>query len=502
MEKDKRPILDLDKESETISDNALCYNILKALGCENNIGAVWTYWGGEKIPPHFFDSVLSTKKTVFTKERASVLCSMLAIALNQDFGEELFQGVAIQPKKTNASNASSLSKKAVSDKNFVAKAGTKTYAKKHISSIDQLTYTQELFYMIPLLADIESNKCAQYIFNITAEYYKKLCKDISESLKISETNPFLKTYVDILLEFIGPFIYVFYVRMIHDKFLEKKEVNRSDIATLFSDIFCSATMKNHFLSYKDFKIDRKICVTCKDKFVYRDKYFSFGEKKTPDSLVDGVFEQPARKSSAEKYLDMLQSYTAPKGLLEQTNPDEPQIIEKNECVNLQLFMKMIDDLGLDDKRYGWFIRWFVMNKLFVLEKNKGYEDDLVFPDFYQCINMWSEERKQHYLSVTGIEHTIDSEDYLDFIDYYCDNFFDELSFLRESFLWMAIVNKLFIVKREMVSQSQISECKEHIEEDYEANLFCDDPEIIIKSVRAPKEPLQNVEVSKKTPQNS
>lgn len=484
MKKDNKPILDLNKESPTLSDNALCYNILKALDCEKNIGAVWTYWGGEKIPPHYFDSVLSTKKTVFTKERASVLCSMLALALNQDFGKELFQGVTIQPKKTNISNASSFSKK----------SGTNTYAKKQIASIDQLMYARELFILIPLLADIESNKRAQYIFNITSEHCQILCKDIAKSLKNSKTNSFLKTHFDILLvlEFIGSFIYVFYVRLIHDKFLEKKEANRSDIAILFSDIFCSTTMRKHFLSYKDFVIDRKICATCKEKFVYGDEDFSFVDKKTIVSLVDDVFMQPSRKNSADEYLDMLQSYSAPMGSREQNDPDETQIIEKNECVNLQLFVKMIDDLGHYDKRYGWFIRWFVMNKLFVLEKNKEYEYSQVFPDFYQCINMWSEERQQHYLTVLGEKHTIDSEDYLDFIDYYCDNFFDRFGLLRESFLWMAIINKLFIVKRGMVSQSQVSKCKEHIEEDYEADLYCDDSEIIIKEVRISKEPSQNV----------
>lgn len=124
-----------------VLDRELYKSILKIFGCEKSVGVRWRSWNGEKIPVHLFEAVTDTRKIVYTEKRASALCSMLARALNQDFGQEKF--------------------------NNKESGGQEDYS---CSYEESLCYAGYLFNLIHDIADIENNKCAKYIYNHLYNY--------------------------------------------------------------------------------------------------------------------------------------------------------------------------------------------------------------------------------------------------------------------------------------------------------------------------------------------
>ena len=418
--------------STAVLDKELYKSILKIFGCEKSVGVSWRSWNGEKIPVHLFEAVTGTHKIVYTEKRASALCSMLARALNQDFGQEKF--------------------------NIKESGSQEDYSCSYEESVN---YASALFFLIHEIADIENNSHAKYIYDCLRQY----CVGMAMNIEKDSSSELLRDVdIDTLVGFIAPFLYVFYVELVCESFKNLRLVDKSDIAELFVNIFCSKVFLDHFKEKNDFEFDFSKVNECKKEYVFLVKHdiYTFKkeiykeeseidyEKRMNDALrglIDKIYTVPDEMSDA-KYMKMTDSYNYTSSrLLKNNKKTRSFIAEGGNRINFLEFKKTIDESELDEFDYSWFIRWFVRKRLFSIElpeiANDAMKDAELYVHFRNCA-----KKKQ---SECSEEHYNTSEDYLDFADSYCDLYCSETEISHDSFLSFLLSNGLLIVNREQMS---------------------------------------------------
>lgn len=424
--------------NSTILDNALYKSILKILGCEKSVRVRWRSWNGEKIPAHIFEAVFNTPKIVYTKERTSALCSMLAEALNQDFGQEKF--------------------------NIKESDNQEDYSFPYEDSVN---YAGQLFKLIYEIADIENNSHAKYIYDSLYRH----CLNIAELIDSSICAVSRNTYSGMLVSFIAPFIYVFYVELVCESFKNNKVVNRSDIAELFVNIFCSKVILDHFKEYKDFEFDFSNVNESKEEYIFLVKYGKYSLKKAIykeesendykkrvngalRDLIDKIYMNTIPdEMPGTQYLSMTDSgnNTSSKPI-NHNNKTKSFIAKGGKRINFLEFKKTIDESELDKFDYGWFIRWFIRKGLFILEQPEIANGAMHDAELYTHFRCCSEKRK----SESSEEYSITSEDYLDFVNGYCNLYYSETDISHVSFLSLLLSNGLLVVNRIQMSTNDMN----------------------------------------------
>lgn len=378
----------------TINDNEFCCSVLQDLGCEKTVGVYWDHWDRETIPPHFFDKVKTTSKVIFDNRHASVLCSMLAIALNQDFGDELFHNVGAVGKEHDGNT------------HFLLPSA-------------HVRFLYSLFHKIPYIADLDSNKCAKSIYCLLKKYANIKCGTCD--------NMFFK---EVFLQELMTFTYVFYARLIHDLFLNRKKIDRGEAAKLFADIYCSPTMYDYMhmdvVKYApNLKYNKELIKKGETNFVFkRDIEFSFDK-----ALLYDTGEDKKREKEIHDFIDRIFG--------ESVDNIKP-IIDSGRFVDISN-LKYWADKNLSFF-YDFFelLNWLLDEKIYVIELPELSLEKENMPDIYKFLS--EKSKALHNKRVIDI----------DAVEEYFEKIIED-EYSEEALLWFVLKSGLLILSRNQMS---------------------------------------------------
>lgn len=267
-----------ERSEEFITFKEVCQRILLILECEKTVGVKWHNWDGTYIPKRFPERINNMSDNC-DNEIISILCSMLCIALNRDFGEELFKdyygGAPSNGRKKNDSD-------------------------KIINDFELINFLKKLFENIKYMWGPVINENAIKTYDSFDKYINFLDEKYNQG--------------DCLIPFwyfneISTFVYVFYVHLLVDLNTENSYVSRRDISDLFWNIYSSKEIVNLF-----FKISlKKMGEISADRFLtkpttkYKQNYvFYDGEDYSFSETI--FFSQPNEENKKTKLDDNIKKF--------------------------------------------------------------------------------------------------------------------------------------------------------------------------------------------------
>ena len=410
-----------------ITDKEIFIGILEALDCRATVDKRWHYWGGQKINEQF-PRKANNKRTIFTKETISIICSMLSIALMQSFGEELFTDVDYNAPLQPDIDSSDL------------------------FDDDRKNMVNKLFRLCYTIIEPAPNTKASTIYTIMDDYLTELNREDNPGLyKMMEIYKYTK---------IMQLLYVFFVRFLIECCMNTKHIKRLKALTLFEDVYCSYT----FYADLHSEIIKKVKTQCVniDSIKQNNKTFvyKYTDKTSRDkelTFVKGYYEKIDQNEKKNKYenVNKLVRLIAGKHL----QPDEDTLFENNS-LNLTIFEDNIEKYMQEDVDTTCILKYLLENNICYISipdiKQSGAtienQENRLCNDFY---SFFSDCKDSGYSK--SKERRLALETFYKYVEKYCPEGTDSMAIL-----WFVIRNNILCVKRAFVSDNQVRCLKDYL----------------------------------------